>query len=62
MRDAAVAYRAVVGQEQTWKNPQIAGGGLSVSQLRLLATGRTTIVKREPVKLERMVADIIDLT
>ena len=54
--------RAVVAQEQIWMQPQVAGGGLSVSQRRLLRTGRATIVKHEPVKLERLVHDIVDLT
>ena len=54
--------RSVVAQEQIWQTPQVAGGGLSASQRRLLATGRTSIVKKEPGKLERMVEDVIDLT
>ena len=54
--------RSVVAQEQIWQSPHLAGGGLSVSQRRLLATGRATIVKKEPKKLVRMVEDIIDLT
>ena len=54
--------RSVVAQEQIWQAPQMAGGGLSVSQRRLLATGRSTIVKHEPVKLIRMSEEIVDLT
>ena len=54
--------RSVVAQEQIWQQPQISGGGLSVSQRRLLATGRTTIIKKEPLKLMRMAEEIIDLT
>ena len=54
--------RSVVAQEQIWQAPQVAGGGLSVSQRRLLATGRSTIIKREPLKLVRMAEEVIDLT
>ena len=54
--------RSVVHQEQIWQSPQVAGGGLSVSQRRLLATGRTTIVKKEPAKLARVLEEVIDLT
>ena len=54
--------RSVVAQEQIWQAPLMAGGGMSVSQRRLLATGRTTIVKKEPQKLLRMVDEVIDLT
>ena len=54
--------RSVVAQEQIWQTPHVAGGGMSVSQQRLLATGRITIVKREPAKLVRMAEEIIDLT
>ena len=54
--------RSVVAQEQIWQTPHVAGGGLSVSQRRLLATGRISIVKREPAKLVRMAEEIIDLT
>ena len=53
--------RSVVAQEQIWQTPQVAGGGLSASQRRLLATGRTTIIKKEPIKLSRMAEEIIDL-
>ena len=54
--------RSVVAQEQIWQSPHLAGGGMSVSQRRLLATGRTTIIKKEPMKLSRMAEEIIDLT
>ena len=54
--------RVVVAQELIWQRPQVAGGGFSVAQRRLLATGRSTIVKHETVKLERMVAEVVDLT
>ena len=54
--------RSVVAQEQMWQQPQSARGGMSVTQRRLLATGRTTIIKKEPMKLNRMVEDCIDLT
>ena len=54
--------RSVVAQEQIWQAPHLPGGGLSVSQRRLLATGRSTIVKREPIKLMRMAEEIVDLT
>ena len=54
--------RSVVAQEQIWQQPQISGGGVSVSPRRLLATGRTIIIKKEPLKLMRMAEEIIDLT
>ena len=54
--------RSVVVQEQIWQTPEADGGGLSVAQRRLLATGRTTIVKSEPGKLKRMAEEVIDLT
>ena len=54
--------RSVVAQEQIWQTPNLAGGGLSVGQRRLLATGRSTIMKKDPIKLEAMVHDIVDLT
>ena len=54
--------RSVVAQGRIWQTPQMAGGGLSVAQRRLLATGRTTVLKKDPVKLERMAEDVIDLT
>ena len=53
--------RSIVAQEQIWQSPEQAGGGLSVAQRRLLATGRSTIVKREPVKLEKVVDEIVNL-
>ena len=37
--------RSVVAQEQIWQAPQVAGGGLSVSQRRLLATGALEAVE-----------------
>ena len=54
--------RSVVAQERIWQTPQLAGGGLSVAQRRLLATGRTTVLKKEPIKLERMAEEVINLT
>ena len=54
--------RSVVAQEGIWLQPQVAGGGFTVSQRRLLATGRACIVKHETVKLERLESEIIDLT
>ena len=39
--------RVVVAQELIWQRPQVAGGGFSVAQRHLLATGRSTIVKHE---------------
>ena len=54
--------RSIVAQEQLWQSPQEAGGGLTAAQRRLQRTGRTTIVKREPVKLEKLVEEIVDLS
>ena len=54
--------RSVVVQEQCWQPLLVAGGGVSVSQRRLLATGRTTIMKKEPAKLSRMAEEVIDVT
>ena len=54
--------RSIVAQEQIWQAPQQeAGGGMTVAQRRLLATGRITIVKRDTVKLERIVEEIVNL-
>ena len=62
--------RAVVAQEDIWAAPaireaQCSTGSLSVSELRMQRTGRTTLIKDERGKghrLPKLLEEVIDLT
>ena len=62
--------RACVAQEEEWAAPALEGAGsttpaLSISELRMQRTGRTTLIKDERGKghrLPKLLDEIIDLT
>ena len=57
--------RACVAQEELWAEPVLEGAALSVSEMRMQRTGRTTLIKDEEGKghrLPKLLEEVIDLT
>jgi hypothetical protein len=57
--------RSCVSQEERWAAPVLAASALSVSESRMLRTGRSTLIKVERGhghRLPKLLEDVIDLT
>ena len=57
--------RSCVSQEEGWAAPVLAASALSVSESRMVRTGRSTLIKVERGhghRLPKLLEDVIDLT
>ena len=57
--------RSCVSQEEMWAEPALAESSMSVSERRMMQTGRTTLIKVERGKgrrLPKLLEEVIDLT